>query len=73
MEIGIEKLYNKMQMILNDHRWISEGLTLIPKLEEVQNWIGGISNISNNMKLDRAWHCISQGMNIEESINQIYN
>lgn len=73
METGIEKLYNKMQMILNEHRWIPEGLALIPALEEVQKWIAGISNISNDMKLDKAWYCISQGMNIEESINQIYN
>lgn len=54
METGIEKLYNKMQMILNEHRWIPEGLALIPALEEVQKWIAGISNISNDMKLDKA-------------------
>lgn len=69
----IENLIEKVQRCLTVHDWVKDGIAFIPQVGVVQEEIAKISNLSNNIKLDYAWYCISQDLNIEQSIEQVYN
>lgn len=69
----VNNLCEKINSFTDEHRLLKDGVNLIPYASDVYNGIVGIANYSNNLKLDYAWHCIKKDLNIEQSINQIYN
>lgn len=69
----ITDLYEKINEFFNKHSWTQDIVAWLPFVRDVQDKIVEISNVSNRMKLDYAWYCISKDLNLEQSINMIYN
>lgn len=73
MEKNFIELYEKIDKFANKHSWTKDSVATIPYVGDAYTKIIDIANISNKMKLDYAWSCISKNLNIEQSINMIYN
>jgi len=73
VEKELSKLYEKMQQVTNKHIWIKEAPKAIPKVGDVESKLIDIAKIYNDIKIDYAWSCIANNLNIEQSINMIYN
>ncbi len=61
---------------LNDVRTDMLGadmIDVIPKLNEINEYINKIAKLSNDYKLNYAWKCFAERTNVEKSINELYN
>lgn len=52
---------------------VSDVVEVIPELNNVYECIGKIAKLSNDYKLNCAWKCLANGINVEKSINELYN
>lgn len=72
-----EKFYRRVTQLLSDNSIHVENVNEIFKLEPhyqlFSELIGKISKVANDYKLCNAWKCIAADMNVEESINELYN
>lgn len=48
-------------------------VNLISKLNEANEYVNKIAKLSNDYKLNCAWQCLSEGKDVEKSINELYN
>ena len=69
--------YNKVRELLSDKEWMAKDLSDAAELEQhyqvFKTLAVCVSNVSNDYKLHNAWKCISQGLNEEAAINELYN
>lgn len=52
---------------------LDNSISTIPYLSELKDCAAAIAQVANNTKLEYAWYCLSQDMDVERSINEIYN
>ena len=68
----MEKLLKK----LNEVRTSTLGadvIQIIPKINDVNEYIDSIGKLADDLKLDSAWQCLAEGKDVEKSINELYN
>ena len=69
--------FKELEKKINDYRNFpiydsgNELISQIPKLGELKDLITGIAQLSNDIKLQYAWKCLSQDLNVVQSINMI--
>ena len=51
----------------------SDSIELIPTINDANEYVNKIAKLSNDYKLNCAWQCLADGLNIEKSINELYN
>lgn len=52
---------------------LGEGISTVPYIGSAKDCMTAIAQLANDAKLQYAWYCIAKGVNIEKSINEIYN
>lgn len=68
----LKNLSDKLCEICGESK-IIDVFSVVSQIGEFQNYVVKISQFSNQLKLEQAWYCISEDLDVEKSINEIYN